>query len=111
MLKIMVLCASNWTQIRNPAISVSSSIGCAGDNVLGRLAMAATVTGAVTAKDRVIDEAPGWTEEQAARALRAAQNGATSPQPPFSLIGAFHSGPGDLSEGASRDEYEPERFR
>jgi hypothetical protein len=65
----------------------------------------------MTAKEQVIEQAPSWTEEQAARALRAVHNGAESPQPPFSLIGAFHSGRGDLSERASRDEYEPEPFR
>jgi hypothetical protein len=32
-------------------------------------------------------------------------------QPPFSLIGAFNSERGDLSERASRDEFEPRPFR
>jgi hypothetical protein len=66
---------------------------------------------AMTAKERVLAEAPGWTEEQAERALRAAEGNGTAPQPPFSLIGAFHSGRGDLSERASRDEFEPQPFR
>jgi len=66
----------------------------------------------MTAKERVIAEAPGWTEEQAERALEAAGgNGRREAQPPFSLIGAFRSGQGDLSERASRDEFEPEPFR
>ena len=34
-----------------------------------------------------------------------------SPQPPFSLIGAFSSRRGDLSKLASEDAYEPEPFR
>lgn len=32
-------------------------------------------------------------------------------QPPFSLIGAFSSGRGDLSELASEDVFEPRPFR
>lgn len=66
----------------------------------------------MTAKEQLIAEAPGWTEEQARRALDAArENGSASQQPPFSLIGAFRSGRGDLSERASRDEFEPQPFR
>lgn len=66
----------------------------------------------MTAKEQALAEAPGWTEEQAKRALEAAHgNGSGEVQPPFSLIGAFHSGRGDLSERASRDEFEPEPFR
>ena len=34
-----------------------------------------------------------------------------APQPPFSLIGAFKAGRSDLSERASRDEFEPRPFR
>lgn len=34
-----------------------------------------------------------------------------SPQPPFSLIGAFRSGRDDLSKLASEDVFEPEPFR
>jgi hypothetical protein len=34
-----------------------------------------------------------------------------SPQPPFSMIGAFRSGRGDLSKLASEDIFEPEPFR
>lgn len=34
-----------------------------------------------------------------------------TPQPPFSLIGAFKAGRSDLSERASRDEFEPRPFR
>jgi len=34
-----------------------------------------------------------------------------SPQPPFSLIGAFSSKRGDLSKLASEDVFEPEPFR
>jgi hypothetical protein len=34
-----------------------------------------------------------------------------SPQPPFSMIGAFRSGRGDLSRLASEDVFEPEPFR
>jgi hypothetical protein len=34
-----------------------------------------------------------------------------SPQPPFSMIGAFSSGRGDLSKLASEDVFEPEPFR
>jgi len=37
--------------------------------------------------------------------------GDESPQPPFSLIGAFKAGRSDLSERASRDEFEPRPFR
>jgi hypothetical protein len=33
------------------------------------------------------------------------------PQPPFSMIGAFRSGRGDLSKLASEDVFEPEPFR
>lgn len=66
---------------------------------------------AMTAKERVLAEAPDWTEEQAERALRAAEDDGTEPQPPFSLIGFFRSGRGDLSERASRDEFEPQPFR
>lgn len=33
------------------------------------------------------------------------------PQPPFSMIGAFSSGRGDLSKLASEDVFEPEPFR
>jgi hypothetical protein len=66
----------------------------------------------MTAKEQVLVEAPGWTEEQAKRALEAARgDGSEEGQPPFSLIGAFRSGRGDLSERASRDEFEPEPFR
>lgn len=66
----------------------------------------------MTAKEKVLAEAPGWTEEQAELALRAVEgNGAQQPQPPFSLIGMFRSERGDLSERASRDEFEPEPFR
>jgi hypothetical protein len=66
----------------------------------------------MTAKEQVLAEAPGWTEEQAQRALQAAHDsGSGEPQPPFSLIGGFHSGRGDLSERASRDEFDPEPFR
>jgi hypothetical protein len=66
----------------------------------------------MTAKEKVLAEAPTWTEEQAKRALDAAHaNGSGEAQPAFSLIGAFRSGRGDLSERASRDEFEPEAFR
>ena len=66
----------------------------------------------MTAREQVLAEAPTWTEEQATRALEAAHgNGSGEPQPEFSLIGAFRSGRGDLSERASRDEFEPEPFR
>lgn len=37
--------------------------------------------------------------------------GDEAPQPPFSLIGAFQAGRSDLSERASRDEFEPRPFR
>jgi hypothetical protein len=47
----------------------------------------------VTAKEQVLAEAPGWTEEQAQRALIAAGSGDPNrAQPPFSLLGAFRSG-------------------
>lgn len=66
----------------------------------------------MTAKEQVLTEAPSWTEEQAARALEAAHdNGSGEAQPSFSLVGAFHSGREDLSERASRDEFEPEPSR
>jgi hypothetical protein len=73
----------------------------------------------MTAKEQLLAEAPGWTEEQAHRALRAARdkgsNDATSSQegeqPPLTCIGMFNSGRGDLSERASRDEFEPQPFR
>lgn len=66
----------------------------------------------MTAKEKVLAEAPTWTEEQAKRALDAAHgNGSGDAQPAFSLIGAFRSGRHDLSERASRDEFEPEAFR
>jgi hypothetical protein len=66
----------------------------------------------MTAKEQVLAEASSWTEEQANRALEATHgNGSAEPQPAFSLIGAFRSGRGDLSERASRDEFEPEPFR
>lgn len=65
----------------------------------------------MTAKEQLLDEAPGWTEEQAGRALRAAHsNGRTEPeQPPVTCIGMFDSGRGDLSERAANDEYQPSR--
>jgi hypothetical protein len=66
----------------------------------------------VTAKERVLAEAPGWTEEQAELALRAvAGDGSGEGQPRFSLIGAFRSDRDDLGRLASQDVYEPERFR
>jgi hypothetical protein len=66
----------------------------------------------MTAKEQLLAEAPTWTEEQAQRALLAARDdGSEHGQPPFSLIGAVHSGRGDLSERASRDEFEPESSR
>jgi hypothetical protein len=66
----------------------------------------------MTAKEQVLAEASDWTEEEAKRALDAVHgNGSGEAQPPFSLIGAFRSGRGDLSERASRDEFEPEPFR
>lgn len=66
----------------------------------------------MTATERLLAEASGWTEEQAERALHAAHgNAAGAPQSPFSLIGAFRSGRGALSERASRDKYEPEPSR
>jgi hypothetical protein len=66
----------------------------------------------VTAKEQVLAEAPGWSEEQARRALIAAGSAHPhAPQPPFSLLGAFRSDRRDLSERASRDEFQPERFR
>jgi hypothetical protein len=66
----------------------------------------------MTAKEKVLAEAPTWTEEQAERALEAAHgSGSGETQPAFSLIGAFRSGRSDLSERASRDEVEPEPFR
>lgn len=37
--------------------------------------------------------------------------GNETPQPPFSLIGAFQAGRSDLSARASRDEFEPRSFR
>ena len=37
--------------------------------------------------------------------------GDDAPRPPFSLIGAFKAGRSDLSERASRDEFEPRPFR
>lgn len=66
----------------------------------------------MTAKEQVLAEAPGWTEAQAQRALRAARdNGCEEVQPPFSLIGAFRSGRDDLGRLASSGVYEPEPFR
>ena len=66
----------------------------------------------MTAKERVPAEAPSWTEDQAKRTLDAAhRNRSGEAQPPFSLIGAFRSVQGDLSERASRDEFEAEPFR
>ncbi len=51
----------------------------------------------MTAKEQVLAEVDGWTEEQAKRALEAAHgNGSAEAQPPFSLIGVFRSGRGDL---------------
>jgi hypothetical protein len=67
----------------------------------------------MTAKEKVLAEAPGWTEEQAERALRAVGNGGVGDgdQPPVTCIGMFESERGDLSERASRDEFEPQPFR
>lgn len=66
----------------------------------------------MTAKDKLLERAPSFTEEQAERALRAVDVDETeAPQPPFSLIGVFHSGRNDLGRFASTDVYEPEPFR
>ncbi|HEY2201394.1 MAG TPA: hypothetical protein VGH56_05875 [Solirubrobacteraceae bacterium] len=69
----------------------------------------------MTAKEQVIDEAPGWTEEQAQRALRAAHNNSPGEpggeQPPLTCIGMFSSGRGDLSKLAADDVFEPEPSR
>jgi hypothetical protein len=69
----------------------------------------------MTAKERVIAKAPGWTEDEAQRALRAVEAGGQprdeGEQPRLTCIGMINSGRGDLSERASRDEFEPEPFR
>ncbi len=55
-----------------------------------------------------------WLDGRAGRrALRAVENGGVSDgdQPPVTCIGMFESGRGDLSERASRDEFEPQPFR
>jgi hypothetical protein len=79
--------------------------------------MAATPANTVEADPKLLERARKVAGERGVEVSQFVNTalehelGDETPQPPFSLIGAFKAGRSDLSERASRDEFEPRPFR
>lgn len=79
--------------------------------------MAATSANAIELDPKLLERARKAADERGVAVPKFVSTavehelGDETPQPPFSLIGAFKAGRSDLSARASRDEFEPRPFR